>query len=148
KLNDSNYASWAMMMEAELIRKDLWDNISSRRLQKSRTSISRGKDSTNGYLSNVHHTRGFSTALSMQRKFLTMKKTKTQKMSAWIGEVKAQAFEMEEVGLQVTDLDMILLTMGLPSSFDGLIIQLDATPYEDLTVDHVATQLLSEETHQ
>ncbi|KAJ3764528.1 hypothetical protein FB446DRAFT_656337 [Lentinula raphanica] len=27
KLNDSNYASWAIMMEAELIRKGLWTNV-------------------------------------------------------------------------------------------------------------------------
>ncbi|THU82724.1 hypothetical protein K435DRAFT_690965, partial [Dendrothele bispora CBS 962.96] len=89
---------------------------------------------------------GFSMALSMWQKFFTMKKVKGQKILAWIVEAKAQAFEMEEVGLQVTDLDVILaLTMGLPLSFNGLTIELNATPYEELTIDHVATQLLSEE---
>ncbi|KAJ3767073.1 hypothetical protein FB446DRAFT_652722 [Lentinula raphanica] len=27
KLNDLNYTSWAIMMETELIRKDLWTNV-------------------------------------------------------------------------------------------------------------------------
>ncbi|KAJ3831783.1 hypothetical protein F5878DRAFT_549112 [Lentinula raphanica] len=27
KLDDLNYTSWAIMMEAELIRKDLWTNV-------------------------------------------------------------------------------------------------------------------------
>ncbi|KAF5366442.1 hypothetical protein D9758_009747 [Tetrapyrgos nigripes] len=70
-------------------------------------------------------------------------------MSAWIGEVKSQAFEMQEAGLKVPDLDIILgLTMGLPPSYDSLIINFDDTPSHELTLDHVTTRLLAEETCQ
>ncbi|KAF5374211.1 hypothetical protein D9758_004646 [Tetrapyrgos nigripes] len=94
----------------------------------------------------VHCTREFATLLSLKHKFLTMKKKKGQKMSAWIGEVKIQVFEMEEAGLTVPDLDIILtLTMGLPSSYDSLIINFDDTPSSDLTLNHVMTWLLAKE---
>ncbi|KAF5367564.1 hypothetical protein D9758_003799 [Tetrapyrgos nigripes] len=97
----------------------------------------------------VHRARGFAAFLSLKRKFLTMKKEKGQKMSAWIGEVKSQVFEMEEAGLMVPDLDIILaLTMGLPSSYDSLIINFNDTPSSDLTLNHVMTRLLAEETRQ
>lgn len=97
----------------------------------------------------VHRARGFAASLAMRRQFLTMKKMKAQKMSAWIGEIRAQAFEMEEAGLQVSDNDTILaLTMGLPPSFDNLIMSFDDTPSADLTLDYVVTRLLNEETRQ
>jgi hypothetical protein len=181
KLNDTNYASWAMQMEAELIRKGLWVDVtevmieqlddegkqrkeeeitmetetklnsrSTTKMAQARAEMilrvepgqlahMRNKDPLAVWedLKAVHRARGFAAFLSLKRKFLTMKKGKSQKMSAWIGEVKSQAFDMQEAGLEVPDLDIILaLTMGLPSSYDSLII------------DHVTTRLLAEETRQ
>lgn len=56
---------------------------------------------------------------------------------------------MEHGGIEVTAQDQVLaLTMGLPPSYDAVIINFDATPPEQLTVNHVITRLLNEETRQ
>ncbi|KAF5333025.1 hypothetical protein D9758_017218 [Tetrapyrgos nigripes] len=163
KLNDSNYAAWSMRMEAKLIRKELWNDVVEvmidqvddkgklRKPEDIEADSEQSKDPLVVWedLKAVHRARGFAAFLSLKRKFLTMKKEKGQKMSAWIGEVKSQAFEMQEAGLKVPDLDIILgLTMGLPPSYDSLIINFDDTPSHELTLDHVTTRLLAEETRQ
>src|SRR5258708_6740089 len=56
---------------------------------------------------------------------------------------------MEHTGMEVTAQNQILaLTMGLPSSYDAVIINFDATSPEQLTVNHVITRLLNKETGQ
>jgi len=100
-------------------------------------------------LKTVHRIRGFSAALSLCRKLLTMKKSNGQKMSGWIREVKAQTFEMEEAGVEVSELDTILaITMGLPSSYNHVVTTFDEIDTEQLTVDYVTTHLLNAETQQ
>ncbi|KAK0479050.1 hypothetical protein EDD18DRAFT_1086727, partial [Armillaria luteobubalina] len=45
--------------------------------------------------------------------------------------------------------DMILaFTLGLPSSYYTVIIHFDATPPDQVTIDHVITRLLNDEIHQ
>jgi hypothetical protein len=56
---------------------------------------------------------------------------------------------MEEAQIIVMDQDWILaLMMGLPTSYDAVIINFDSTPADQLTLDHVITHLLNEETQQ
>lgn len=193
KLNDSNYASWSIMMEAELIRKSLWTNIvemvidiekkpdekkttdeikaefesmkSKRKSDKMAQARSEmilrvdpgqlshmtSKDPMEIWekLKNVHRGRGFATSLALKRKFLTSKKGRTQTMQAWVGNIRAQAFEMEMAGIDVNEQDVILaLTLGLSSSYDAIIISFDGMDPEKLTVDAVITRLLNEETRQ
>lgn len=70
-------------------------------------------------------------------------------MQAWIGEVRSTAFRMEETGITVGELDKILaLTMGLPASYEAVIITLDAVPTEELTLEEVIRRLLNEEVRQ
>ncbi|KAE9402091.1 hypothetical protein BT96DRAFT_816895 [Gymnopus androsaceus JB14] len=70
-------------------------------------------------------------------------------MSGWIGEVKAQTFEMEEAGVEVSELDTILaITMGLPPSYNYVVTTFDETATEQLTVDYITTRLLNAETQQ
>ena len=70
-------------------------------------------------------------------------------MEAWIGRIQTLVLRMEHAGIDVTAQDQILaLTMGLPPSYDAVIINFDATPPEQLTVNHVITRLLNEETRQ
>ncbi len=100
-------------------------------------------------LEEVHKARGFATQLAMKRLFLTAKKRMDQLMQAWIGEVRSMAFRMEEAGLVVSNQDKILaVTMGLPVAYDPVIISLDATPTEQLTLDFVISRLLNEEVRQ
>jgi len=100
-------------------------------------------------LESVHHAAGFATSLALRRKFLTLKKTPSETMQAWIGKIQALGFHLEQAGITVSDQDKILaLTMGLPSSYDAVIINFDSTPSDQLTLSHVISCLLNEEVRQ
>ena len=100
-------------------------------------------------LADVHKARGLATQLAMKRRFLTAKKKKDQMVQAWIGQIRSMAFRMEETGLTVSNQDIILaLTLGLPPSFDQVIVALDSTPTKDLALDVVITRLLNDEVRQ
>ncbi|KAF8220733.1 hypothetical protein L208DRAFT_1382541 [Tricholoma matsutake] len=78
-----------------------------------------------------------------------MKKEDMQSMQTWIGVIQSLAFWMEEAGIEVADQDKILmLTMGLPNTYDAVIINFDLTPANLFTLNHIITQLLNEETRQ
>ena len=94
----------------------------------------------------VHCAVGFVTSLALRRKFLMAKKAGDQTMQAWIGQTQSLAFRMTEAGIAVSDQDRILvLTMGLPVSYDPVIINFDLTPHDQLTLNHVIIHLLNEE---
>ncbi|KAI9056734.1 hypothetical protein FKP32DRAFT_1585270 [Trametes sanguinea] len=70
-------------------------------------------------------------------------------MSAWIADVRRAAFQLTEIGASLTDEDVILvLTSGLPPSYENCVVTLDATPAESLTLDYVVARLLNEESRQ
>jgi hypothetical protein len=97
-------------------------------------------------LERVHCSCGFATKMALRRKFMSMHKPNDQKMSAWIGDVRSVAFRLSQVGVTVNDEDIILvLTMGLPASFDTFVIALDSTNAAALTLDYVIGRLLNEE---
>jgi hypothetical protein len=187
RLNDSNYAEWAVRMEAILIRKGLWSMIETvvetegkdaatimaeldkkkkgrladkmaearaemvLRVEDGQLSHMRSRDPMEVWetLQRVHRAAGFATSLALRRKFLTAKKGEAQSMQAWIGVIQSLAFRMEEAQIVVTDQDRILaLTMGLPISYNAVIINFDSTPADQLTLDCVITRLLNEETRQ
>ncbi|KAG6825986.1 hypothetical protein H0H92_001614, partial [Tricholoma furcatifolium] len=52
-------------------------------------------------LGRVHRAAGFATSLALRRKFLTAKKQPEQSMQAWIGQIQAIAFRMEEAGIDI-----------------------------------------------
>lgn len=96
-------------------------------------------------LAGVHQARGLATRLALRRKFLTGVKG-AEGMSAYIGKVRALSYRLEDIGVTVTDEDMILaLTMGLDTSYESFIISLDSTPSGDLDVDHVISRIINEE---
>ncbi|TFK62047.1 hypothetical protein BDN72DRAFT_827862 [Pluteus cervinus] len=70
-------------------------------------------------------------------------------MQSWIGEIQSMAFRLERAGRTVDDEDKILaLTMGLPASYDAVVINFDATSADELTLEHVIARLLNEEQRQ
>jgi len=100
-------------------------------------------------LERVHRAAGFATSLALRRQFLTARKLDSETMEAWIGRIQSMVLRMEYTGVVVTDQDRILaLTMGLPASYEAIVINFDATSSTDLTVEHVISRLLNEETRQ
>jgi len=191
KLNDSNYGTWSIMMEALLTSKDLFtdivevlvDTVDSSGVVRPQSDIDaelekkmekrlkskkaqaraemilrvepgqlahmRSKDPLAVWqdLQTVHRARGFAASLAQRKKFLSMKMSKNQSMTSWIGEVKEQAFNMTEAGMEVSEHDQILaMTGGLPSTYNSTIATFDGTSPSSLTLDYVIAQLLSAET--
>ncbi|KIK03392.1 hypothetical protein K443DRAFT_653599 [Laccaria amethystina LaAM-08-1] len=158
-LNNSNYAEWSVWMEAILVQQGLWSIVE--------IPIS-GVDTDGGVktvsmiaaeLESVMKRRdamilrvddaGFATSLALRQHFLTAKKGAGQSMQAWIGHIQGLAFHMEQSGVEVNDQDKILeLTMGLPPSYDPVIINFNVTPSELLTLNNVIVRLLNEEVCQ
>jgi hypothetical protein len=138
RLNDSNYPEWAIRMEAVLVREGLWslvkptaeekDKRTQEKMARTRAEIIlRVEDNQLIHtispdpmeiwltLQRVHQATGFATSLSLRRKFLTAKKSDSQTMQAWIGQIQGLAFRMKHAKIDVTDQDTILaITMGLP----------------------------------
>ncbi|KJA26440.1 hypothetical protein HYPSUDRAFT_180619, partial [Hypholoma sublateritium FD-334 SS-4] len=130
-LDETNYHYWAMRMEAELIRRDLWSVIVCE------------DDLT---LAGIHVARGLATRLALRRSFLRLVKDEAETMSAWVGRVKRMAFQLVAIGVVVSDEDRILaLTNGLDDTYEAFVISLDSTHPKNLTLDYVVDRLLNDE---
>ena len=85
-----------------------------------------------------------------------MTKRTDQLMSSWIADVQQAAFRLNKVGYTATDEDKILvLTQGLPPSYNPLIISLDAAiaasgskDDPSVSLEVVKLRLLNEESCQ
>ncbi|KAG1792975.1 uncharacterized protein HD556DRAFT_1220330, partial [Suillus plorans] len=133
-LSNINYGEWSIRMEAELIRKGLWDMVFVE------------VDFIWETLAQVHRTRGLGTRMALRRKLLMATKGTAEAMSAWISRVKGMALDLDDIGVTVDDEDRILaLTTGLDKSYDSFVISLDSMVTADLTFDHVVNRLLNED---
>lgn len=100
-------------------------------------------------LERIHRALGLSTRIGYRRSFLTARKGDDQSMQAWVTEVRRLAQLLESAGVDVDDEDVILvLTMGLPETYSPVVVSLDATHPDVLTVDFVIARLLNEEKRQ
>jgi hypothetical protein len=100
-------------------------------------------------LERVHRSRGFATKMALRRQFMTMRMDDNQKMASWIGDVRNVAFRLKKTGITVEDEDIILvLTMGLPDSYENFVVALDSTAPSALTLDYVIGRLLNEESRK
>ena len=79
-------------------------------------------------LKTIHQARGFASRIALRRKFLWLSKAEDQPMSSWIADVHHTAFRLKEIGVEVSDEDLVLvLTQGLPPSYKNFVVTLDAT---------------------
>jgi len=68
-------------------------------------------------------------------------------MPAWITEVHTHTFKLKEIGVEVSEDNVILvLTGGLLDEYSGFITTLDSTPPDASTLKYVFSCLLNEET--
>lgn len=100
-------------------------------------------------LKSIYQSRGFGTRMAFRRRFFYMRMSEGQSMASWISDVRRATFLLTEVGAKIDDEDtMLVLTNGLPSSYETLVVNLDTTPESTLTLDYVIQRLLNEESHQ
>jgi len=82
-------------------------------------------------------------------KFLMLCKSDEMSIQAWVAKVRRITFQLQEVGVDVSDKDIILaLTLGLPLSYESFIISLNTTPPDQFTLDYVIVRLTNEEAQQ
>jgi hypothetical protein len=99
-------------------------------------------------LAAIHQARGMATRLTLRRRFWRLQKPEGP-MQNFISEARRLAQQLADIGVSIYDEDIILvLTGGLPDSYEHFVISLDATPSAQLTLDYVITRLLNEETRQ
>lgn len=103
-------------------------------------------------LRHVHRARGFGSKMTMQCRGINVKmklndlQEAAETMASWIGRVKGMRFELAAIGVDVLDEDVILmLTNGLPGTYDHFVIALDAAHPEDITLKNVIARLANEE---
>lgn len=100
-------------------------------------------------LKRVHEARGLSTKLALTRTFLRMSKREDEAMVTWIGRVRSIATKRKAISAPCDDLFIIVvLTSGLPTTYQPLIVTLDSLDATALTVKTVITRLLNEEAQQ
>ena len=139
QLNHTNYAEWALRMEAILIRGGFWDIISGderladdesetkvkafrkREAQCKAEIVLRVDDSQLPHmtdrspmvvwnsLASVHRARGFGSRLQLCRNFITASMKGGQSMEGWIGEVRSLANRLKAIDVDVSDEDMIVV---------------------------------------
>lgn len=101
------------------------------------------------YLATIHQARGVSTRLTLRHRFNQLEKSVDKSMQSFISTAHRLAAQLEEVGTQLNDEDMILaITGGLLRSYNTFIITLNSAPADELTLDYVISRLLNEELHQ
>jgi hypothetical protein len=88
------------------------------------------------------------TRLTVRRTFWKLEKGNLT-IQAFISEARCLANQLKDIGVTVDDEDIILvLTGGLPASYNNFVVSLDSTPPSDLTLAYVITRLLNEEARQ
>ena len=78
-----------------------------------------------------------------------LRKSDEKSIQAWVAKVHCITFQLQEVGVDVSDEDIILsLTLGLLSSYESFIISLNTTPPDQFTLDYVIVCLMNKEARQ
>ena len=96
----------------------------------------------------VHERKSLANKLYLRRQFLTVKMEEGEKMLDHINKVKVMAQQLEAIGAQVNDEDLVTTVLySLPQSFDQLIISLEARA-DDLDMEFLTARLLHEETRR
>lgn len=94
----------------------------------------------------IHQVQGFATCLSLHRQFITLQMRTDHPMSTWISDVCRVARYLKTANVSCDDEDIILvLTLGLPPSYDNFVVTLDSTPAHELTLNYVIAHLINEE---
>ena len=94
----------------------------------------------------MHKVRGLAMELTKWQQLMTSKKGEAESITSWTSWVKGLVFELKEVSTSVPKkIIIVVLTMGLGNEYDTLIGLIDATLTQQVSLEHVITQMLNEE---
>lgn len=96
----------------------------------------------------IHQARSFSTRMALLRNFWCMSKQPDQPMTSWITDVRRTARTLHEINAPIANEHTILVLMNsLPDSYSQVIVSLDTTPADNLSLEYVIKWLINEESH-
>lgn len=158
KLGQDNWAVWSFRMEMLLTKMELWDVVSGAEqkptapqkavaafLKKQR--LARAEIALR--LKVLHEAHGLGTRTSLRRRLHSMTKPEGCNMQTWISTVEELARRLGDLGSKIDDEEQIIvITKGLPDSYEPIIVALDQLELKDLTLKSVTTRLLNEEARQ
>src|SRR5258708_36305468 len=178
KVNKENYKIWKILMEAILICKQLrnvtlgwmlrparlpnavraWDRKNQEAQAELQLAIKwdqlvhmTAKDTSEIWtkLECIHRLTGFTTCIGLKWQLWKMKIKDGQRMASWISDVKGVVFQLSQIRDAVPDEDIILvLTNGLPPSYNHFILMLNSTPSEVFNLNYAIGCLCTKETCQ
>lgn len=178
KLGQDNWAVWSFRMEMLLTKMELWDVVSGaeqkptapqkavaaflkkQRLARAEIALrvsdlqlvhTRHEDPFETWqkLKVLHEAHGLGTRTSLRRRLHSMTKPEGCNMQTWISTVEELARRLGDLGSKIDDEEQIIvITKGLPDSYEPIIVALDQLELKDLTLKSVTTRLLNEEARQ
>ena len=74
-----------------------------------------------------------------------MKMEEEDDMLAYINKVKALADQLNGADVTISDRDIVMMLLeSLPPSYEYLIVAMESSPIQELTLDYVTSRLLHE----
>ncbi|KAF8416310.1 hypothetical protein L210DRAFT_3429617 [Boletus edulis BED1] len=145
RLDEVNYLTWHVRMRALLIRSNLWGIVSGKETAPDpKMATSSVVDAFT--LRQLKAAAEIALYVDDSQIFSHMEKRPKQPITSWIGDVKAQAHLMKDIGIDLPDLfTIVVLTSGLPLEYDSVVVALDAVKPNELTLDLAISRLLNEE---
>lgn len=153
KLDESNYDTWAVQMKNVLIFQDMWDVVTREKNSTDDDSNWKVKDDkalaimvlsvspmqlqyikicTSAKLAwdtlkEVHRPKGPARKVSLFKKLLAMRMGEFESMQTYICQFSAHVEQLAEVGVELQEeLFVIMLLASLPSSYENLVVALEA----------------------
>jgi hypothetical protein len=91
----------------------------------------------------VHETKTIGNKLFLRRRFFTIKMQEGNDMLVHINTVKALAYQLRSIELNITDEDVYMVfLMSLPPSFDNLVTSLESMSTKDVDLQFIVARLL------
>jgi hypothetical protein len=170
KLSRTNFSHWKFRITFVLKDRGLWEFVDPTTAEAStrtnpagntqalsqivltlsddQLSLARGETSAAGAWRKIctqFEQRGLAQKIHLRRKLFNIKYKEGTTMQAHLNTFRDIVDQLEAIEFGVKDDDLAILALcSLPSRFDGLVIQLESMPAEQLTFATVSARLLSE----
>jgi len=94
----------------------------------------------------IHRSGSINSILSLRRRFFRMSMHDTESAMQWISRVQKAAMELQHTPVPIALIDVILvISDGLPPSYDPVITALDTLEYSQLTLPLVISRVIGHE---
>jgi gag-polypeptide of LTR copia-type/GAG-pre-integrase domain/Zinc knuckle len=160
-LNDRNYGSWKLRMEALLTRLDLWECVSGTDKDASKAAMSRaeillrvdnqhlsilepcvsGKDAWQA-LEQLHNSKNKARSTQLRRQLVQLQKSPAESLTAYVDRARTLKNDLVSTGQKMEASELLdIILAGLPKEYETFIDILTATE-TTLSLDTILPKLL------